>query len=253
MALTRRSWVWALSAVIVVSAVTIAGAAWALTSSNGPAATGSAGVAGGATPGVVPALYTGDEVAWLLLPDDQLASLFGGTEVQTVEAFYGTVGESEGRNTTPTECLSLEMPSSEGIIGARRVRWTEGTDTGWMNAMQFASAEQARDWASKTTTPLDMCASYAVNYGSSPGGEMTISNVTKVDGDDTEVVVYDRSSSRIDRGDTDVLQAILRHGNLVMTLTVPHRSPLDVDRKKLADILLAQATSARQKLVDELQ
>lgn len=251
MRLTRTALVWTLSAVAAAALLVTGGAVWAITAAHPTGGTTSDGPAPDPSATSVPALYTGDELEWLLLPDDQLQSLLGATDIQSNGASYLSSGESEGVHTAPEECFPLVMEDASGIIGVRGERWTQGSGVGHLTVRQFASAAQAQSWAASSSSVLDRCASFAVlSYDGATITTDTLSKVTKASGADTEVVVYDHDVTPQDQYNANALDAIVVHGNLVMTLSTPPAD--DLEPKKLADALMAQAGSARRRLVQEL-
>lgn len=255
MPLTRTAVIWTLSAVAAGAVLVTGGAVWALTS--GPAAPNHAGSAASSTaaPGAVPPLYTGDELAWLLLPNEKLTSMLHAVDFDDVRASWGSVGESEGRSTQPKECFGVVMSPAASIVGARSVAWRDSAgDSGSMLVMQFASPEQATNWAAATTDLLPACAEFT-NWnwgGTSPYSTIALSSPTEASADLAHVVVFDESNSRQDQYNTNMLRGLMVHGNVVVQVRVPHRGALDIDQKALADALLAQAGAAHQKLAKAL-
>lgn len=256
MPLTRTALVWTLSAVAATAVLVTGGAVWALATS---APTGG-GTAGGSSshasaPGSVPPLYTGDELEWFLLPEDQLTSLLGATDIKPGEAIYRFGPEYFSYSTSPAQCKEIVTSSVvDDSIGVRRSSWLGGSASvmgGSMTVLQFASPEQASDWAAKTLDVLPGCATFTATYGSGGSTPDTVSTPVEATGDDARAVVFDHGTFSATSA-VGILTAIVVHGNLVATISVDHRGSIDVDQKRLADALIAQAKVAHEKLTQEL-
>ncbi|MBS1907177.1 MAG: sensor domain-containing protein [Actinobacteria bacterium] len=254
MALTRKVWIWTLSAVIAGGAVATAGAAWVITSShNAPVSSGQNGSGtGGGTPGAVPALYTGDELTWLLLPDDKLSSLLGATDIQPVSANYHTVGEREGVHAEPASCDPIAFRDDDGMIGVRGTSWSQGQLGGSIVVRQFASAEQAAANFDGVTAGLPSCSTFEIKQTERLLSSETLSEPVSKESADAKVVVFDQTTTPHGPYNSDHLQAVLLHGNLVLNVYLSHDGALALDQGKLAQTLLDQAHAAQEKLVQEL-
>ncbi|MGN8025468.1 sensor domain-containing protein [Microbacterium sp. 22242] len=254
MALTRKAWIWTLSVVITAGAVATAGAAWAITASHNAAAPGGQTGSGAAesTPRTVPALYTGDELTWLMLPDDTLSTLLGASDIQPVKAEYHTVGESEGVHAEPEQCTDVAYRDDDGMIGIRATSWSQGGLGGSMTVRQFASAEQASANFDKVPAALPSCSAFEIKQIDRLQSSETISEPVSKESAEAKVVVFDDTTAPHDQYNHDHLQAVLLHGNLVLNLYVGHDGPLPLDQGKLVEALLDQARTAQEKLTQEL-
>lgn len=254
MALTRRAWIWTLSAVIAAGAIATAGAAWAITASKGVDRSGGphAAAAGATASGSVPALYTGDELTWLMLPDDRLSSLLGASGIQPVTADYSTLGESEGVHAEPEQCNAVAFRNDDGVIGVRSTSWSQGPVAGGMTVRQFADAAQASANFATIADNLPSCTSFEIKQIDTLRSSETISAPVVDDSADAKVVVFDQTTTPHGQYNVDHLQAVLLHGNLVLNLYAAHDGPLDLDQRKLAQTLLDQARAARERLTREL-
>lgn len=251
MALTRRAWVWTLSAVIAGGAVATAGAAWAITSSHSTAAPGgqNGSGAGDSTPGTVPALYTGDELTWLLLPDDKLRTLLGVSEHIPAASDYRTGGEREGTHTEPVECDGLWFDDDIGVIGYRSIRWG-GDVIGEISVRQFPSPAQAQGWASPRMDTFSACmTTRIVTYKGDDLNSITLSDAVDVSKDQARAVAYEVTYAKY-KNNSQYVRAVMVQGNVVVTVNAPDSDAQRIDKNALVQALLAQAASARTQLTE---
>lgn len=224
----KKALIWTLAGVTAVGLVATGVSVWALASGTGAPKTGIAD-AGQQRPveglvldsSGVPALYTGDELEWLLLDEQGFADVLGITAVDDVSAQYGAIGESEGMVTEPEKCSALILEDFVGIVGFR-ARWASDTSAvgGRMDVRQFGSAENATAWAQQQLDVLDDCADFTIgSYGSSePYASQSVSVLADESDDLSHVVVYDTDETGEWAADATV--AIVVHGNTVIQARV---------------------------------
>lgn len=257
MALTRTGWIWTLSAVIGVGAVGTAGAAWAITASHDSTADGGQQAGGtpsraDATPGEIPALYAGDELSWFLLSDDQLASLLHVSDVQPMNANYRTVGEREGVMAEPVMCDDVAFDlDGGGMIGVRAKAWGQRPLDGAIVARQFPDEAQAKEWAAGLMDIFPTCSSFQIaRLGESLSSE-SLSDPVEASNAEARAVSFDQSSSHGVFA-SNTFHAVMLHGNVVMTIKLPHSEAVDIDQKALVEAMITQATAAHEQLRKEL-
>ncbi|BDZ39621.1 hypothetical protein [Microbacterium suwonense] len=199
----KKSLIWTLAGVTAVGLVATGASVWALsTGLPAPVSTPPASVAevpqtapveGMVLDSGVPALYTGDELQWLLLSEQGFADVLGIDSVAEVSAAYGAIGESDGVTTDPEQCIGLIVEYYNGSVGFR-ARWAsqDAAIHGRMDVTQFATPEAASAWAGNQLGLLDGCSQFTIgSYGESePYASRDLSVLADTDDGLSHVVVY---------------------------------------------------------------
>jgi hypothetical protein len=250
----NRAVVWTLSGVAAVGLVGTGVASWALMQPSAPAGSSDDTPAEGIVVDAaeVPALYTGDELEWLIPPDDVLAGLVGASGFEGIQASYSNVGESEGLNTTPTECAGLILEDLSGVVGSRWERFSVDGGSGSVRVLQFGSPENAEAWSS--ALELDgACSSFQQLYGDEPYADYTYEVLAESAGDLARVQVSRLDQDQTGEWDYDSIEARMVHGNVVVMVTVGYQQTVDIDADALAAALLQQSDDAHATLARQLR
>ena len=252
--------IWTLSGVAAVGLVGTGVAAWALTQAPPAAAPANDATIEGIAVDLsdVPALYTGDELEWLLPEDDALVELFGVNEFHEIEAAYGGTGEREGITARPEECDPFLWEDFTRVIGQRNRAFAIGAGFGNVRVMQFGTGEIAQEWAAARLSASGGCETYEVGLFYE-GGDGEVFNhythtqlATSVEGD-AAIVVDLLDVAETGEWDIDTVEAVMVHGNTVMVLFAMHDPAEAFDADKLVDVLKGRVAYAQEQLVDSLR
>lgn len=253
--------VWGLAGIAVVGIAATAASAWVLTRPEEttrvpmalPSVSMTPSTAAPETPEAsvdVDPLYTGDELLWFLLTDDELVDLFGAVDIVGPSADTTLPADAGGGfEVTPATCYPLLSGWVTSTVGERRTTWTDATGTAWyMSARQVFSPERAMedyDYLSLT----DECATFTA--GSYDGGVgVTFTREAEASAPRARIAVGRVESESYQ--DLDRWAATVIHGNTVVAIDAYARELPEIDAQALADALAAHAADAYAKLSSRL-
>lgn len=259
----KKSLIWTLSGVAAVGLAGTGIATWALLQPQAPAAPSADKPVEGIVVDAadVPALYTGDELEWLIPTDDVLAEVVGAGGFDETQAAYGNVGESEGFGANPEECSALIFEDFAGVIGQRSRRFSTADGGGSIRVLQFGSPEAAAAWATPQIDVGADCSSFEWGQFYGEVDEVIAHYTYAVLADDAEpaggadarVMVQRFDIAETGEWDDDSISATMIYGNTVTILTVGFRDSIDIDADAVAGALRAQAGTAHENLAAALR
>lgn len=186
-------------------------------------------------------VYIGDELEWLLPDDDEVRAFFPGAGVIKRSAEVGGIGESEGINTVPSECVAWVLTDSYAVIGARAAKGTGVS----VRVLQFPTPALAADYYRDSAGTTPACARFDIRSGDQAYATRTLRAVAQTP---AGIAVHSLESGT---NGMETVQVYVLEGNVVVWATAS--APLDdAQASSWLRSLTDRAAQARSQLTDRI-